>query len=386
RSKIEIKKDHKRSVLSINGSEILREPVLVGKSVIYLVARPLDLPHPIVKKMKLDESLSGFVQALTKTGLSCRLSDAHGVTVFAPSTAAWDALGVVKNYLMLDTSATLAALEAIARYGIVENILYTQDVKSGRTVLSTSEGGELILMKNGDDIYVGEGRLELSTQVGGRITELSIVDSFFFLSSTSTRRHLTRGCTVCVCGRLSTTRWPLSNLDLAQLDSHESLQSLRAPSPSPSSSLVPSALLLTEILHLISSHLEQHDLLGRTSLVGQLWRSVSQMLISGTITWKDILSSKDQALFFSTMRAAHLRTLRIVAQDHRTLLCLAGGIEQHICDAWARLHRELCKPSAATHADNNMLANHFAADTKMPWRQLVFSLELRQPKAGSATL
>ncbi|KAF9934561.1 hypothetical protein BGZ67_003789 [Mortierella alpina] len=175
RSKIEIRKDHKRSVLSIDGSEILGQPVLVGKSVIYLVARPLDLPHPIVKKMKLDESLSGFVQALTRTGLSRRLSDARGVTVFAPSTAAWDALGVVKNYLMLDKSATLAALEAVARYAIVENIIYTPDIKSGRTVLPTSEGGELILEKNGDDIYVGEGRLERSTQVGGRITGKDIL-------------------------------------------------------------------------------------------------------------------------------------------------------------------------------------------------------------------
>ncbi|KAF9953121.1 hypothetical protein BGZ70_000357 [Mortierella alpina] len=175
RSKIEIKKDHKRSVLSIDSSEILGEPVLVGKSVIYLVARPLDLPHPIVKRMKLDESLSGFMQALSKTGLSRRLSDARGVTVFAPSTAAWDALGVVKNYLMLDRPATLAALEAVARYAIVENIVYTPDIKSGRTVLSTSEGAELILERNGDDIYVGEGRLERSTQVGGRITGKDIL-------------------------------------------------------------------------------------------------------------------------------------------------------------------------------------------------------------------
>ena len=120
--------------------------------------------------MKLDESLTGFVQALTKTGLSRRLSDARGVTVFAPSTAAWDALGVVKNYLMLDKSAALAALEAVARYAIVESIVYTPDIKSGRTALSTSEGGELVLERNGDDIYVGEGRLERSTQVGGRVT------------------------------------------------------------------------------------------------------------------------------------------------------------------------------------------------------------------------
>ncbi|KAF9981134.1 hypothetical protein BGZ75_007604 [Mortierella antarctica] len=145
-----------------------------------------------------------------------------------------------------------------------------------------------------------------------------------------------------------------------------------ASSPSPSHSPPPSALLLPEILHLIFSHLAQHDLVSRTSLVCQLWRSVSQMLIPGIITWKDTLSSEDQALFFSAMRAAHFRTLRIVAQDHRTLLCFESGIEQHIRDAWARFHQELSGPSAAEPSDNKTLAEQRAMDVKTPWRKLVF--------------
>ncbi|KAF9280846.1 hypothetical protein BGZ68_006996 [Mortierella alpina] len=97
------------------------------------------------------------------------------------------------------------------------------------------------------------------------------------------------------------------------------------------------------------------------------------MLIPSTISWKDTLSSEDQTIFFSAMRAAHLRTLRIVAQDHRTLLCFESGIEQHIHDAWARFHQELSKPLAATHSDEEAFAEHRIMDRRTPWRKLVFA-------------
>lgn len=144
--------------------------VHVGKSLIYLLDRPLQLPLPLVKTIKSDEALSGFVQALSATGLGRRLSDAREVTVFAPSTAAWGNLGVVNDYLLLKEDSSLAALEAVTRYAIVEGLYYTADIKAGRTTLITSEGSELVVEKNGDNIYVGEGRLERSDQVGGLVT------------------------------------------------------------------------------------------------------------------------------------------------------------------------------------------------------------------------
>ncbi|KAF9353017.1 hypothetical protein BGX34_011849 [Mortierella sp. NVP85] len=173
RSKINVKQDRKHAIYSINGIEIKGEPVQVGQSVIYVIARPLELPLPLVKKMKKDESLSGFYQALADTGLDRRLSDARGVTVFAPSTAAWNNLGVVTNFLKLD--ASVEAMKAVARYAIVEGLHYSPDIKSGRTVLKTSEGSDLIVEKNKDTIYVGEGRLERSDQVGGEVTQKDIV-------------------------------------------------------------------------------------------------------------------------------------------------------------------------------------------------------------------
>ncbi|KAF9939507.1 hypothetical protein BGZ65_010349 [Modicella reniformis] len=175
RSKINVKKDKKKTTISINGIEVKGEPVQLQNSVIYLVTRPLELPLPLVKKMKQDESLSGFYKALTSIGLDRKLSDARGVTVFAPSTAAWGELGVVANFLRLDEQVSKEALEAVARYAIVDNLHYTPDLKAGRTVLKTSQGSELIVEKSNDAIYVGEGRLERSDQVGGQITEKDIL-------------------------------------------------------------------------------------------------------------------------------------------------------------------------------------------------------------------
>ncbi|KAF8980511.1 hypothetical protein BGZ46_004088 [Entomortierella lignicola] len=178
RSKINIKQDDKRTVISIDDVEIKGEPVQVGKSLIYLVARPLELPLPLIKKIKKEQSLSVFTQALSTTGVGRRLSDARSVTVFAPGAEAWNNLGVVTNYLMLNDSVARDALEAVVRYTIVEDVIYTPDIKPGRTVLRTSQGSELVVEKTNSAIYVGEGRLERSLQVGGKIIgKDTLVDS-----------------------------------------------------------------------------------------------------------------------------------------------------------------------------------------------------------------
>lgn len=145
--------------------------VQVGKSIIYLLKKPLDLPLPLVKAIKQQTSLSGYVDALTATGLGRRLSDARGVTVFAPSSQAWSELGVVEDYLRLQQEESLQALENVVRYTVVEGVHYAGDIKPGRTVLKTNEGSELVVEKNGDTIYVGEGRLERSEQVGGKVVD-----------------------------------------------------------------------------------------------------------------------------------------------------------------------------------------------------------------------
>ncbi|KAF9105203.1 hypothetical protein BGX29_000478 [Mortierella sp. GBA35] len=170
RSKVNVRQDRRRTTISVAGVEIKAEPVHVGKSLIYLLDRPLQLPLPLVKTIKQDEEFSGFAHALSATGLGRRLSDAREVTVFAPSTAAWGNLGVVNDYLMLQEDSSLAALEAVARYAIVDGLHYSEDIKPGRSTLITSEGSELVVEKSGDAIHVGEGRLERSDQVGGLVT------------------------------------------------------------------------------------------------------------------------------------------------------------------------------------------------------------------------
>lgn len=163
------------NIIDVTGANIFISSfalvVQVGKSIIYLLRKPLDLPLPLVKTIKHQASLSGYVDALAATGLGRRLSDARGVTVFAPSSQAWSELGVVEDYLRLQQEESLQALENVVRYTIVEGIHYTGDIKPGRSVLKTNEGSELVVEKNGETIYVGEGRLERSEQVGGKIAD-----------------------------------------------------------------------------------------------------------------------------------------------------------------------------------------------------------------------
>ncbi|KAG0331973.1 hypothetical protein BG004_001433 [Podila humilis] len=175
RSKITVKQDRKNTVISVNGVEVIGEPVQVGKSVIYLLKKPLVLPLPLVKMIKQDATLSAYVDALSATDLSRRLSDAREVTVFAPSTQAWSDLGVVANYLHLNQDESLKALEDVVRYTVVEGVHYTDNIKSGSTVLKTSEGSGLVVEKNGDTIHVGEGRLERNEQVGGKVVRKDIL-------------------------------------------------------------------------------------------------------------------------------------------------------------------------------------------------------------------
>ncbi|KAF9915529.1 hypothetical protein BX616_005979 [Lobosporangium transversale] len=168
KSKIQIKQENKRKTLLIDEVEIKGEPVQIGKSIIYLISKTLELPKSLVKTIKHDESLARYMDALSLTGLDKRLSDARGVTVFAPSTSAWESLGLVKNYLLLNDSS-FSALESVVRYAIVEDIRYTAGFKQGSTLLRTSEGSQLVVEKKSGTIYVGEGRLERSEQVGGQV-------------------------------------------------------------------------------------------------------------------------------------------------------------------------------------------------------------------------
>ncbi|KAG0051784.1 hypothetical protein BGZ83_003310 [Gryganskiella cystojenkinii] len=186
RSKVTIRQDHQQSLVAIDGVEIKGAPVQVGKSLIYIIARPLELPLLLVDKMKQEATLSGFVQALKDTGLGRRLSDARGVTVFAPSDVAWRNLGVVNNYLRLHENSksggsaeSLKAMEAVVRYTIVDTpqdgVLYSADIKPGRSVVKTSQGDELVIDRKDTIISVSEGREERVGQVKGRLSDKDIL-------------------------------------------------------------------------------------------------------------------------------------------------------------------------------------------------------------------
>ncbi|KAF9978154.1 hypothetical protein BGZ73_003535 [Actinomortierella ambigua] len=177
RSKLTIQQSRRQKHMFLNGVEIVGEPLQMGKSMIYFISRPLELPPKLVKAMKFDGSLSLYSKALTETGLGRRLSDARGVTVFAPNDAAWEGLGVVSNYLMAKSSAE--QLEQVLWYTVGSHVLYSSDIKQGRTKLKTAADEILVLEKAKDDvIYVGEGQVDQYAPISGRVVQRDLlVDS-----------------------------------------------------------------------------------------------------------------------------------------------------------------------------------------------------------------
>ncbi|KAG0257039.1 hypothetical protein DFQ27_005327, partial [Actinomortierella ambigua] len=177
RSKVTIQRSRRQKHLFLNGVEIVGEPLQVGKSMIYFIAKPLHLPPKLIKSIKVDDGLSLFSQALSETGLGHRLSDARGVTVFAPTDEAWKNLGVVSNYLM--DKSSIEHLEHVVLYTTGPRVVYSPDIKQGRTTLKTAADEILVVEKTNDGaIYVGEGRLDQNAQVGGRVVESDLlVDS-----------------------------------------------------------------------------------------------------------------------------------------------------------------------------------------------------------------
>ena len=134
-----------------------------------------------MQTMKQEDALSGFVQALKDTGLGRRLSDARSVTLFAPSNSAWLNLGVVNNYLRLhengtsiETTGSLEALEAVVRYSIVDRVLYTADIATGKSVVKTSQGDHLEIEKIGEVIRIKEERPGQAQQEGGKLIDKGI--------------------------------------------------------------------------------------------------------------------------------------------------------------------------------------------------------------------
>jgi len=155
---LRMKKMLMASVLVINamlvGVVMAEEPVKVG-------GQPMFANKTIVDNAVNSADHTTLVAAVKAAGLVDTLKGKGPFTVFAPVNAAFSALpaGTVDTLLKPENKGTLTA---VLTYHVVAGNLNAKAleamIKSGKSKLKTVQGGELTLVKNGDNIIVKDAK------------------------------------------------------------------------------------------------------------------------------------------------------------------------------------------------------------------------------------
>ncbi|KAF0213353.1 MAG: beta-Ig-H3/fasciclin [bacterium] len=136
------------------GVAIAEEPVKVG-------GQPMYANKTIVDNAVNSADHTTLVAAVKAAGLVDTLKSKGPFTVFAPVNAAFSALpaGIVDTLLKPENKDKLTA---VLTYHVVAGNLNAKAleamIKSGKNKLKTVQGGELTLVKNGDNIIVKDAK------------------------------------------------------------------------------------------------------------------------------------------------------------------------------------------------------------------------------------
>lgn len=149
RSKAHPEWDLDAGEIQFGGAMVVGSPVKSGDSVIYFISSLLAPPLDVLQTTVADLQLSTYIAAVYAAGLERTTKANPGTTYFVPRNKAFAQLGLVMKYLLLPESRD--ELRRVLRYLSVEKLVYTPDVESGKTVLRTIQGGNIVLDKQGDN-------------------------------------------------------------------------------------------------------------------------------------------------------------------------------------------------------------------------------------------
>ena len=124
---------------------VLGQPVRSGKSIIYLLSAVLSPPDDALQTAVSDLQLSTFIAAVYAADLDKSFKKAPGVTYFIPRNRAFGQLGLGMKYLLLSEGKD--ELRKVIRYHAVDEVLYSNDIETGRTSFNTLEGGKIVVEK-----------------------------------------------------------------------------------------------------------------------------------------------------------------------------------------------------------------------------------------------
>lgn len=144
------------SEITFGGHPVVSAPIEVDGSIIYLLSSFLSDPEDVVQTALTNLDLSTFIASLISTSISKELRAANGITLFAPTNAAFEQLGLVMKYLLLPDAR--AELRDVLRFHTLTEVVYLDELraigKEGRRA-RTIQGDHLVLSGSNGTVSVG---------------------------------------------------------------------------------------------------------------------------------------------------------------------------------------------------------------------------------------
>lgn len=129
--------------------------VVSGDNVIYLLSRSLKLPEDMISTLPIDLDLSTLVATIYATKSQHIINEAKGITLFAPSNAAFGRLGIAMKYLLLPEEESKKKLQTLLAFHAAKNIFYTDKLRVGAVNSQTLAGADITINKTEDgSVYV----------------------------------------------------------------------------------------------------------------------------------------------------------------------------------------------------------------------------------------
>ncbi|BGP23935.1 fasciclin domain containing protein [Rhodotorula toruloides] len=147
-----------KELITWGGANVVADPVVIGDSIIFLVSALLEPPPTAITAAVSDLRLSTFVASVYAAALDGTLATQPAVTYLVPTNAAFGALGLTMQYLLLPTSRS--ELRSVLEYHAVDEVVYLDD-------FPRSGGSRYPTLLDGSEIYFEREPVDSTLSVHG---------------------------------------------------------------------------------------------------------------------------------------------------------------------------------------------------------------------------
>ncbi|SCV70845.1 BQ2448_3607 [Microbotryum intermedium] len=167
--------ERKPGLVGFGGVNVIREPVIVGNTVIYLISSNLEPPAHIINQAVSDLRLSTFVASVYAASLDHTLARQPAVTYLVPNNEAFTSLGLIMSYLLLPTARS--ELRSLVRYHAIDEIVYFEDFpRTGAARYPTLGSGAEILVRQDNGTVLVHGPTSGGLATNGEVREARVIE------------------------------------------------------------------------------------------------------------------------------------------------------------------------------------------------------------------